>query len=175
MLGKGVDVVTARKYAFHLFNQGTSSNSWVANSTSPSLWRFGCPPGGPKIRIVGIYFAATAIPADADGTMLINALVNDVSEGADDTIIASFDAEAVILAADKFYKATLATETSEEENTLESGDTLRFTFVNNSAAINTNASITAIIEFVLVPRAQSEETLPFYDLPYPSGMSKAIA
>lgn len=95
-----------------------------------------------------IWFASDAVGADSDGTMLINAIVNDLTEGpAADTIVASFDAEAVILVANKAYKATLAAETTENQNTVESGDVLYFTLVNNSAAINTNANLVATVVF----------------------------
>lgn len=89
-----------------------------------------------------IWVAADAIPADPDGTMLLNVIVRDISEAADDTIVASADLEALILVADKGYKLTLAAETSENELTVEAGDTLRCSLVNNSAAIGTNANIT---------------------------------
>lgn len=92
-----------------------------------------------------IWVQCSAIPADSDGTMLLNALVNDISEGADDTIVSSADLEATVLAANKAYKLTLATETSEKELTVAAGDTLRFTLVNNSAAIGTNANVNVMV------------------------------
>lgn len=94
-----------------------------------------------------VWFAADAVPSDADGTMLINVNIRDITEGAADVIISSFDAEGVILASLKTYKATLATETAENQNTTEAGDTLYFTLVNNSAAIDTNAKIVATIVY----------------------------
>lgn len=92
-----------------------------------------------------IWIAASAIPADADGTMLFNALLNDVSESADDTLVASQDLETLIVAANKGYACTLLTEGTENELTVSAGDVLRFTLVNNSAAINTNADFTALV------------------------------
>jgi hypothetical protein len=92
-----------------------------------------------------IWVAGSAIPSDADGTMLLNALLNDISEGADDTLVSSADLEALVLAANKAYQLTLATEGTENELTVAAGDTLRFTKVNNSAAIDTNSDITVSV------------------------------
>lgn len=116
---------------------------WTANTT---VTKIGIPWDRNHV-IREIWFAADAVPADSDGTMLINAVINDITEGGSDTIVASFDAETVIVAASKAYKATLAAETSENQNTVESGDVLSFTLVNNSAAINTNANVTAVVIF----------------------------
>lgn len=102
-----------------------------------------------------IWIAADAIPADPDGTMLLNAIVRDISEAANDTIVASADLEALVLVADKGYKLTFAAETAENELTVEAGDTLRFSLVNNSAAIGTNANISVS---VLVQFTQSIDT-----------------
>lgn len=92
-----------------------------------------------------IHVACSAIPSDPDGTMLLNAIVYDVSEAADDTIVSSADLEATVLAALTGYKLTLATETSENELTVAAGDTLRFTLVNNSAAITTNPNTSVVV------------------------------
>jgi hypothetical protein len=94
-----------------------------------------------RLVIREIWISGDAIPSDADGTLLLNALVNDVSEGGDDTIVSSQDLETLLVAADRAYQAALAAETSENQNTLEPGDTLRFTLVSNSAAIDTNPSV----------------------------------
>lgn len=91
--------------------------------------------------IRGIWITGTAVPADADGTMVLNALVYDASEAASDTIVSAEDLETLITVANKAYEATLAAEGTENELTVAAGDTLRFTLVNNSAAIDTNATI----------------------------------
>jgi hypothetical protein len=103
-----------------------------------------------KAVIREIWLSGDAVPADADGTMLVNALLNDISEGAADTLVSSADLETIVVAANKGYSLTLATETSENELTVEAGDTLRFTLVNNSAAINTNANIAVSVLYQTV-------------------------
>jgi hypothetical protein len=100
-----------------------------------------------RLRIEEIWFAVSAIPVDADGLVSIYVKNFDISEGAEDTIVASFDGETVFVAADKGYKATLAAETSEFEHVLEPGDVLKFYFTSDSAAIDTNADVSAIIVF----------------------------
>lgn len=165
MLGYGTDIVTARKFAY--LNIGT----FTANDTASPTERFGVPVGSPAVRILGIHLAGTAVPVDPDGTMLFNAIVNDVSEGADDTIVSSEDLETLLTAANQFFEATLAAETTEEQLTLYPGDTLRFTLVSNSAAIGTNTTVNVCVEYILVPRVQSDEDEPSY-VGYPSQMSQ---
>jgi hypothetical protein len=101
-----------------------------------------------------VWFSASAIPSDPDGTMLINMINFDINEstGTDDTLVSSFDAEAVLLVANKAYQATLVTETTENELTVEPGDVTRFTLVDNSAAITTNPNITALVIFQTVSK-----------------------
>jgi hypothetical protein len=77
--------------------------------------------------------------------MTITVKVFDVTEAADDIIISAYDTESTQLVANKAYKATLAAETSENELALESGDTIRVELISNSAAIDTNANVTAHI------------------------------
>jgi hypothetical protein len=100
-----------------------------------------------------IWFAADAIPSDPDGTMLVSAEVQDISEGALDPIVTDFDSEATILVAKKGYKAVLAAESVENERTVQPGDVLQFRQVNNSAAITTNPNLVATVLF------QSTQTL----------------
>ena len=128
-----------------------SLGAFTANTAVAALPIFGCPPGVAGVRIIGVHVAGTAIGADADGTLAFAAIANDVSEAADDSIVASIDLETVVLAAHVFYELTLATETSENQRTLEPGDTLRFTLTNDSAAINTNMSVTVCVEWHPVP------------------------
>lgn len=94
-----------------------------------------------------IWVAGSAVPSDADGTLLLNALVYDASEAGDDTIVSSQDLETLITVANKSYELTLATETSENELTVAAGDSLRFTLVNNSAAIDTNPNLSVVVIF----------------------------
>ena len=97
-----------------------------------------------------IWISGDAIPSDPDGTMLLNALVNDVSEGGDDTLVSSQDLETLLAAANRAYKATLAAEGTENERTVNAGDTLRFTLVSNSAAITTNPNLAVevVVQFI---------------------------
>lgn len=95
--------------------------------------------------IRSIYIAASAIPVDSDGTFKFNALLNDVSEGADDTLVATQDLETLIVAANVGYACTLLTEGTENELTVSAGDVMRFTLVNDSAAIGTNADFTVVV------------------------------
>lgn len=166
MLGFGQDIVSARKYAV------LSLGAFTANQTASPTVRFGVGVGCPSIRIMGIHLAGSAIPSDPDGTFVLNALVNDISESADDTLVSSEDLETLFAAANRFYEPTYVTET-EEFYTLDPGDTLRFTLINNSGAITTNVSVTAMIEYFNVPRTQTAEgtTNPSY-VGYPSVMGQ---
>lgn len=128
-----------------------SLGQFTANTAVVAAPRFGCPVGVKGIRIIGIHVAASAIPADPDGVMNFTATVNDVSEGADDVIVAAVNLETLTPAANRFYEATLATEDTEKQLTLEAGDTVRFTLTNDSAAIGTNADVTVCVEWHPVP------------------------
>lgn len=163
MLGYGQDIVTARKLAF--FNLG----QFTANATANPEPRFIVPVGGPNVRILGIHFSADAVLADADGTMLIDALVRDASEDADDILVNDFDAE-TLNTANEAVEATLAADGSEEIRTLEPGDTIRFQLINNSTAIDTNGDVNVCIEYMFVPRDQQDEDEPSY-VGYPSQMT----
>lgn len=157
MLGYGMDLQTARKLAY--FNLG----QFTANTTVTAQARFGVPPGVGGVRILGIHVLTDAIPADPDGTMLLKALVNDVSEGADDTVLTGQDLEATCAAANRWYECTLDSESSEKELSLDAGDSVRFQLINNSAGIGTNANVHVCVEFVLLPRLGSDETqVPAY-------------
>lgn len=135
----------ARRLAFLSLGQYTANNTVVA---SP---RFGCPPipgTVARVRVLGLYVCCDAIPLDDDGTLLLNAIVNDGMD--DDTIVASQDLETLVVAADKWYALTLAAETAEKEQTLLEGSDLRFTLVNNSAAIGTNPKVSVCVEYIMV-------------------------
>lgn len=116
--------------------------AFPVNATSIQ-YILGIPTGGGKFRIEGVYWTASAVLSDADGTMLINVLARDSSEGADDNIVASFSVEGGV--AHALAAATLSAEGAEKEFTLDEGDTLRVTFVNNSAAIDTNGAISVFV------------------------------
>lgn len=123
----------------------------TANTTTALTGRFGCPPGVKGVRITGLYLLATVVPSDADGTLVLNALVNDVSEGADDTVVSAADLETLIAAANRWYELTLAAETAEKQLTLEPGDSLRCTAVSDSAAIDANPALYMLVAWHPVP------------------------
>lgn len=127
-----------------VLRQSLSLGQWTANTTVTPDARF---IADRAMVIREIWAVASAVPSDADGTMLINALVRDASEDADDTIVSSASAETLLTTANEAVKLTLASETSENELTLAAGDTIRFTLVSNSAAIDTNASVAVLIVF----------------------------
>ena|SRR5690606_17183861 len=159
MLGYGQDIVSARRFAFLSLGQLT------ANSTVAAPPRFGCPPGVGKVRVLGLHVAASAVPVDADGTCKLNVKVNDISEGQADVLVNGFDLESLD-AANELFELEVA-ESTEKELTLEAGDVLYAELVNDSAAIDTNANITLVVEYILLPRLQSEEDEPSY-VRYPS-------
>lgn len=90
-----------------------------------------------------IHFAGDVVPADADGTLLIHADVQDVSEAALDSIVAGFDTEAQLTVAKKGIKAALVAESAENERTVGPGDVLQFRQVSNSAAVEANPFMVA--------------------------------
>jgi hypothetical protein len=103
------------------------------------------PTGGGRVRIEAVYWTASAVLNDADGTMLVNVLARDASEGADDTIVNAQSVEGGTAHAVAAF--ALVAETAEKERTLDEGDSLRVTFVNNSAAIDTNGAITVFVVY----------------------------
>jgi hypothetical protein len=123
-------------------------SAFPVNSTV-ILYALVVPTGMGKIRIEAVNFVASAALNDADGTMLVSVIARDASEGADDTLVASASVEGVT--AHVPVALTLATETAENEFTLEEGDSLRVTFVNNSAAIDTNGSCMVEITYFPIP------------------------
>lgn len=102
-----------------------------------------------------IHFAPDAVPNDVDGTLLIHADVQDVSEGALDSIVAAFDAEVSLATAKKGIKAPIVAETAENERTVGPGDVLQFRLVNNSAAIDTNPNIIATVLYQVLDIVES--------------------
>lgn len=100
-----------------------------------------------------IWFAGDAIPADADGTLLVHAEVFDASEAALDLIVNGFDTEAQLTVAKVAKKAVLV-EGAENELTVAAGDTLQFRQVNNSAAVETNPNVVAMVVFQTLANVQ---------------------
>jgi hypothetical protein len=129
--------------------QTVSLTAFPVNTTS-ILYAFTVPVGFGPCRIVKASWAASAVLADADGTMLVNVIVRDASEGADDTIVASASVEGGVAHAVADF--ALATEDTEKQQTLDEGDSVRVTFVNNSAAIDTNGAIGVTIHFHSIPK-----------------------
>jgi hypothetical protein len=126
-----------------------SLGQFTANTTVTPTARL---PFERRAVIREIHVLADAVPADPDGAMLLNAIVNDVSEGGSDTIVSSQDLEALVTAANRTFECTLATEGSENELTVEAGDSLRFTLVNNSAAVGTNANIHVLVLYQVLEK-----------------------
>ena len=128
-----------------------SLGAFTANSSVEAAPRFGCPPGVAGVRILAIHVLSSAIPSDPDGVMNLIGTVNDISEAGEDIILAAVDLEVLTSAKDRWFKATLATETSEKELTMEAGDSLLFDLVSDSAAITTNPNVSVCIEWHPVP------------------------
>ena len=107
------------------------------------------PTGQGRFRVEGVYWTASAALNDADGTMLVSVLARDTSEGADDTLVNAQSVEGGTAHAVAAF--TLAAEGAEKEFTLEEGDSLRVTFTNNSAAIDTNGAISVFVVGYPIP------------------------
>lgn len=149
-LGKGLQVV--KRFAM------LSLTNFGANTTVTRRTGFSVPAGsGEKFRIKRLSVLTDAVPSDADGTLLLNAFVRDVSEGAADQIVTSADLEALVTAADRNFALTLNAETSEFELTMDEGDSMYFTLVNNSAAIDTNPNVFVVVEYFLIPKVETEQ------------------
>lgn len=123
-----------------------SLGQFTANTTVVTLPRF---IADRRIVIRELWVAFSAIPSDADGVMTLTVKNFDVTEAADDVLVNAQDMETLILVANKGYKLTLAAETSENERTIEIGDTIRVELINNSAAIDTNANVS--LEIIYQP------------------------
>lgn len=111
--------------------------------------------GRGKFRVEKVYWVASAVLNDADGTMLVSVLNQDSSEAADDTLVNAQSVEGGT--AHAVAEFTLAPEGTEKEFTLDSGDSLRVTFTNNSVAIDTNGAISVFVEGHLVPNYAEKE------------------
>lgn len=84
---------------------------------------------------------ASAVPADADGTLVATVKKWDASAGAAVSLSAATDLETLITAAKKGYHIALLSTLTEEEVYLDTGDSVYVEVVSNSAAINTNANL----------------------------------
>jgi hypothetical protein len=102
-----------------------------------------------SIRIVDIQWVASAVLNDADGTMLVSVLAKDATEGADDTLVNAQSVEGGTANAPASF--TLAAEGAEKEFTLDVGDSIRVTFTNNSAAIDTNGALSVFVFYHPIP------------------------
>jgi hypothetical protein len=117
-------------------------SAFPVNSTV-TQYVFVAPPGGGKFRVEAVYWVASAALSDADGVMTVAVTARDVSENADDALVSATTVEGGT--AHVVNTFTLAAEGTEKEFTLEEGDSIRVSFVNDSAAINTNGSISVFV------------------------------
>lgn len=120
-------------------------------------YAFAVPTGFGPVRVERIAWSASAVLNDADGTMLVSVIARDASEGADDTLVNAQSVEAGT--AHALADFTLAAEGAEKEFTLNEGDTVRVTFTNNSAAIDTNGAIAVFIYLHSIPRETAGEDI----------------
>jgi len=96
-----------------------------------------------RFRIVGFGAITQTVPSDADGTILVNLKVQNITEAATDVIMTGAGAGAgdlEALTANTFKGWALNAETSEVERTIAPDDLVYVEIVNNSAAIDTNVA-----------------------------------
>jgi hypothetical protein len=125
-----------------------SLTAFPVNSTA-ILHALVLPAGHGKVRIEKISWVASAALNDADGTMLVTVTARDKSEAADDVLVNAASVEAGT--ANESADFTLEADSTEKIFTLEEGDSVRVSFVNNSAAIDTNGAISVYITYFPVP------------------------
>lgn len=106
----------------------------TANVTTPQV--LGASPT--RAALVKAYASAHIIPADSDGTILATLKKWDASASADVTLSAALDLEAITAKVASAFAIIAAL--TDDQRTLDTGDTLRVDIVNNSAAINTAAT-----------------------------------
>lgn len=92
---------------------GTNSRSWIA----------------------GVCTSCLTVPADADGTIVATLKKWDVSAGAAVVLSSALDLEALV--AKTATPFTILATLTDDQRTLDTGDTLYVEIVNNSAAIDT--------------------------------------
>lgn len=143
-----------RQFTQHAAQAGLSA--FPVNGAT-TLYAFTIPVGFGKVRIVRIGFVSPQINNDADGTMLVSVLARDVSEGADDTLVNAQSVEANT--AHALTDFTLVAESAENEFTLEEGDSVRVSFTNNSAAIDTNGPIAVYVFYHSIPKESAGDDI----------------
>jgi hypothetical protein len=135
-----------RQFAQHA--SCVSLNAFPVNSTT-KLCAFQIPAGFGSVRIVSVEWVSDVVLSDADGTCLVTVSARDVSEAAADAVVASTNIEAGTANVPAAF--TLTAETAENELTLDEGDWVFVTFVNNSAAIDTNGMVAVTIFWHSIP------------------------
>lgn len=130
--------------------------SFPVNQTS-IVYAFVVPVGFGSIRVVKVSWTSTVVFNDADGTMLVSVIARDATEGADDTLVNAQSVEAGT--ANAVADFTLATEGTEKEFTLDEGDSVRVSAVNNSAAIDTNGPLAVTIWYHSIPKESAGDDI----------------
>jgi hypothetical protein len=95
-----------------------------------------------KAFVDEVHVGAVTAPADSDGTVLLNLIKYDASASGTVTLVSSYDLEG--LTAGKTERVPLVASLTDQQRTLDYGDFLYITTVNNSAALNTAISGGAI-------------------------------
>lgn len=131
--------------------QSASLGQFTANTTKTVKTGISVPVGVGKMRIVSLSIVSDAVPSDSDGVLTLSVRARDVSEGAFDTLVTTQDLETLVSAADQNFALTLNAESSENELTLEAGDSIDVQLISNSAAIDTNPNLFLIVEYFFVP------------------------
>lgn len=144
--GKGMQVVQ---------DQYTVALTAFPVNSAVTLYAFTVPVGFGSVRVKKISFVSPQVNNDADGTMLVSVLARDASEAADDTLVNAASVEANT--AHALTDFALAAEGTEKEFTLDEGDSVRVTFTNNTATIDTNGPIAVTIHTHPVPLEDAGE------------------
>jgi hypothetical protein len=103
----------------------------TANTTTRQM----CGAAPTRAAIVKVVACAYTVPVDSDGTILATLKKWDKSAAADVTLSSALDLEA--LTAKEGTSFTISSTLTDDQRTLDTGDTLRVEIVNNSAAIDT--------------------------------------
>lgn len=93
-----------------------------------------------------VFVSTRVVPADADGTILLNVFKYDASADADVQLVTSFDLETLTVG--ESSRVPLDSGVTDNQRILDFGDFLHFTIVNNSAAIDTQAAGAAVTALV---------------------------
>jgi hypothetical protein len=136
-----------QQFAQH--TSGLALDSVAVNQTQKRII-FAVPAGFGSIRILNIEWVSDAVLNDADGTILVTVSARDVTEGADDVLVNAASIEGGT--ANAVAPFTFVAETSEKEFTLDEGDFIHISVVNNSAAIDTNGHVSFFVTYVSIPR-----------------------